>query len=73
MYRFYIQNIQLRCRQTHGGHYPLLAPRRRDRLNKVEFGFGVREFLELFDLQASIFVGNDVCDEDRFAGTFNPD
>jgi hypothetical protein len=39
----------------------------RDRLMKVEIGFGVRELLDLFDLQAPVFVGNDVCDDDQFA------
>ena len=44
-----------------------LSSRRRDRLNKVEFSFGVRELLDLFDLQAPIFVGDDVYDVDRLA------
>jgi hypothetical protein len=51
----------------------ILDPRRCDCLSKVEFGFGVRELLELFDLQAPVFVGHDVCDEDRFADPLNPD
>ena len=44
----------------------LLSPHpcRRDRLSKVEFGFGVRELLGICDLQAPVFVGNDVDDED---------
>jgi hypothetical protein len=41
----------------------LLSSCRRNRLNKVEFRFGVREVLNLFYLQAPIFVGNDVCDD----------
>jgi hypothetical protein len=51
----------------------LFSPCRRDRFNKIEFGFGVRELLDLFDLQAPIFVGNDVCDEDRFVVHLDPD
>ena len=62
---FYIQNIHFRCRQTYEGQLLLLS---REHLIKVIFGFGVREVLEPFDLQAPIFVGSDVCDEDRFAG-----
>ena len=52
---------------------PLNPCRHRHRLNKVEFGFGVRELFELFDLQAPVFVGNEVCDEERFADTLNPE
>jgi hypothetical protein len=51
----------------------LLSCRRRDRLNIVEFGFGVRELLILFYLQAPVFVGNDVYDDDRLAVHLNPD
>ena len=51
----------------------LFSPCRRDRFNKVEFGFGVRELLDLFDLQAPVFVSNDVCDEDRFMVHLDPD
>jgi hypothetical protein len=43
---------------------PSPHPCRRDRLSKVEFGFGVRELLRICDLQAPVFVGNDVDDED---------
>ena len=50
-----------------------LSFRRRDRLNKVEFSFGVRELLDLFDLQAPIFVGDDIRDEYRFADSLNPE
>jgi hypothetical protein len=50
----------------------LLSSRRCERLNIVEFGFGVRELLELFELQAPVFVGDDVYDEDRFAEIINP-
>jgi hypothetical protein len=49
----------------------LLSPRRHHRLNEVVFGLGVRELLELFDLQAPVFVCNDVCDEDRFVEHLN--
>lgn len=38
-----------------------------DSLEKVEISFGVGELLKLFDLQASVFVGNDVSDEDHLA------
>jgi hypothetical protein len=51
----------------------LLSSRRRDRLNEVEFGFGVRKLLRPLDLQTPVFVGNEMCDEDRFAGSLNPD
>jgi hypothetical protein len=51
----------------------LLSTCRRDRLGKVEFGFGVRELLDPFELQAPVFIGNDVSDEDRFADPLNPD
>jgi len=44
-----------------------------DRLKNVEVGFGVGEFLDLFDLQAPVFVGNDVRDEDRFTDRLNSD
>lgn len=60
-------------RHTRG---PLLLsphPRRCERLSKVEFGFGVRELLEPFDLWDPVFVGNDFADEDRFAIHLNPD
>ena len=46
---------------------------RRDSLNKVEMGFGVHEVFDLLDLQASIFVGGDLCDVDRFASRLNSD
>ena len=48
-------------------------PRRCDRLSEIEIGFGVRELLEPFDLQAPVFVGDDIYDEDRFAVPLNPD
>jgi hypothetical protein len=74
MHKFYLQNIQLRCRQTRRTLTLLSSCHRcRHRLIKVEFGFGVREVLELFDLQVPVFVGNEAYGEDRFAGTLNPD
>ena len=36
-------------------------------------GFGVHEVFDLLDLQASIFVGGDLCDVDRFASRINSD
>ena len=33
---------------------------RRDRLSRVEISFGVGKAFEMFDLQAPIFIGNDV-------------
>ena len=51
----------------------LLSLRRRDRPNKVEFGFGVCELLGVFDLQVPVFVGYDVQGEDRFAVPLNSD
>ena len=45
----------------------------RNSLLKVKMGFGVGELLDLDDLQASIFVGYDLCDEDHFANHFHPD
>jgi hypothetical protein len=50
----------------------LTRSRRCDRLNVVEFGFGIREVLELFELQAPVFVGDDVYDEHRFTVILNP-
>ena len=43
---------------------PLLGCRRSECLHKVDMGFGVGELLSVFDLQAPVFVGNDVFDED---------
>ena len=51
----------------------LLSLRRRDRSNKVEFGFGVCELLGVFDPQVPVFVRNDVQGEDRFAVPLNSD
>ena len=34
------------------------------RLNEVKMALGVGELLDLFDLQAPVFLGNDVVDED---------
>ena len=42
-----------------------------DTLGKVEIGFGISELLKLLDLQAPVFVGRDVCDEDHFADHVN--
>jgi len=51
-----------------------LGFRRRDRLNNAtEICFGVGELLDLLDLQAAVFVGNDVPNEDRFTDHLNPD
>ena len=52
---------------------PLLLGFCRHRLHKVEIGFGVDELLDLPDLQASVFVGNDVCDGDGFVDNINPE
>ena len=40
-------------------------------LNKVKMAFGVGELLNLLDLQAPVFVGDDMVDEDRFADRLN--
>ena len=37
---------------------------RNDRLNKVNLAFGVGELFYVVDLQAPVFIGNDVVDED---------
>lgn len=50
----------------------LLLRYRRNRLHKVEVAFGVGEILDLLDLEAAVFVGNDVGDGDRFAGRLYP-
>ena len=50
----------------------LLLCYRRNRLHKVEVAFGVGEILDLLDLEAAVFVGNDVGDGDRFAGRLHP-
>ena len=42
----------------------LLGSCHRDRLNGVEVGFGIGKFLGVFDLQAPVFVGDDVPDKD---------
>ena len=52
---------------------PLLGCRRSECLHKVDMGFGVGELLSVLNLQAPVFVGNDVFDEDRFASRFNPE
>ena len=46
----------------------LVGDRSLNGLNEVEMRFGVGELLHLFDLQASVIVGDDLCDVDRFAG-----
>jgi hypothetical protein len=51
----------------------LLLLGRRDRLIKVEIGFGVCELLHPFDFQAPVLIGNDIYDEDRFAVHLNSD
>ena len=45
----------------------------RDGLEKVDVGFGVGELVELLDLQASVFVGDDIRDEDIFASHVYPE
>ena len=45
----------------------------RDGLEKVEVGFGVSELVELLDLQTSVFVGDDIRDEDIFASHVYPE
>jgi len=35
-------------------------------------GFGVSGAMGLLDLQAAIFVGNNVCDDDGFTGHIGP-
>lgn len=45
----------------------------RNSLNEVEMGFGVGELLHPLDFQAPVFVGDDLCDVDRFAGRLYPD
>ena len=42
-------------------------------MNKVEIGFRVCKVFDLLDLQAPVFVGSDVCYEDRFAAHLDPD
>lgn len=51
----------------------LVVPCCRDGLEKVEMAFGVGELLDLFELQASVFVGNDLSDENHFAVHVYPD
>ena len=60
----YIHNIQLRCHQVCEETLPLLGCRRNDCLNKVEMDFGICELLYVLELQAPVFVSNDVIDED---------
>lgn len=42
----------------------LLCCRRDDCLHKVKMTFGVSELLDMLDLQAAVFVGDDVVDKD---------
>jgi len=51
----------------------LFAFRRRERLHKFEIGFGVEEFFDLLDLQAPVFVRDDVHDGYRFVDHINPE
>ena len=52
----------------------MLQPVRfRHRLRKVKIGSGVGELLHLLDLQAPVFVSNDMCYVDRFAVHLHPD
>lgn len=53
----------------------LTPPGRHSRgsLNEVEVSFGVGEFLHLLDLERLVFVGDDLCNIDRFAGLLYPD
>ena len=44
-----------------------------DNLGRVEIGFGVGELIKLLDLQAPVFVGDDVRDKDHLAGYLHPD
>lgn len=46
---------------------------RRSSLEKVEIGFRVGELLAFFDLQASVFVSNNLSDEDHFTVQVYPD
>lgn len=41
-------------------------------LEEVEVGFGVRELFDLLNLQAFIFIGNDMCGPDHFAVHLHP-
>ena len=45
-----------------------LGFRRRNSLNSAEISFGVGKLFDQLDLQAPVFVSNDVFDEDRFTG-----
>ena len=45
-----------------------LGFRRRNSLNSAEISFGVGKLFDPLDLQAPVFVSNDVFDEDRFTG-----
>ena len=45
----------------------------RDRLNTVEIGFRVGKLFAQVDLQAPLFVGDSVFDEDRFANDPGPE
>ena len=40
----------------------------RNSVNSAEISFKVGKLFDQIDLQAPVFVGNDVFDEDRFAG-----
>jgi len=51
----------------------LLGFCRCDCLNKIEIGFGVGELLDAGDLQAPVFVGDNMVGEYRFTDHLNPD
>ena len=44
-----------------------------DSLHGVEIGYGVDELIDLLDLQVSVFVGNDLCNGERFVVQINPE
>ena len=37
-------------------------------MNEVKMGFGVGELFHLLYLQAPVFISDELCDVDRFAG-----
>ena len=66
--RFHIHNIYgfvVSCIQGTLGFF--------DRLHGVEIGYGVDELVDLLDLQVSVFVGNDLCNGERFVVQINPE
>ena len=63
----------MQASHSSGSTVLLVSFSRRSSLGEVEIGFRVHETFEVLDLQASVFIGNDVNDENHFAIYLHPD